>query len=158
MSEFRSQLVAVLVDPYYKDGTGLWNYREEFRYYSTLLKKEVCIPKGFATDFASVPIAPVTYLAFGNRYHMPAGIHDYLCRYRICKRGKADLVFLEAMRLQNAMEIQAMRDAGVDDDEIIDRKAALEGRAQMMFLGVAAYTKSGLWKTEVDQPGFEPIV
>lgn len=158
MSEFRTPLDVRLVCPWANDGTGQWQGRNVFRYYSSELGQEVEIDLGFSSDLASVPKAPVLFLLFGGRYAIPSYIHDYLTRYRRFRREKCDRVFLEAMRLQNKMEIQAMKDAGIDDDEIADRKAALEGRATAMYAGVAAYTKSGRWKSDVDQPGFEVML
>lgn len=157
MSQFLTELHERLVDPYAEDGTGLWQLTAEFRYYSALLKREVVVPVGFIHDHASVPRGPLIYAAFGNRYHRPAVIHDYLVRDRKVTRQKADKVFLEAMRLQNDEEIALLKDIGEDDDAIADRKAALEGRALAMFAAVAAYTKTGLWKKDFDKPGYEPV-
>lgn len=155
MSEFLTPLDLRLVCPWANDGTGQWQGLSVFRYRSTLLGQVVEIPFGQSSDLASVPKAPMLFLLFGGRYAAPAYIHDYLTRCRRFAREKCDRVFLEAMRLQNDMEIRSMKDAGIDDDEIADRKAALEGRATAMYAGVAAYTKSGQWKSDVDQPGFE---
>lgn len=157
MSQFISDLVVTLVDPHAGDGTGLWQQVEEFQYYSTLLKKTVVVPKGFVHDFASVPRVPLLYDNMGNRYHRPATIHDYLCREGYVDRKKCDRVFLEAMRLQNDEEIAEMRLAGEDDDEIVERRAAIEGRAQAMYAAVVLYTKTGLWQSDVHRPGFEPM-
>lgn len=151
MSQFITELVVRLVDPFAKDGNGLWQQAEEFQYYSSLLKRAVTVPKGFVHDFASVPRVPLIYGNFGNRYHRPAVVHDYLCREGYVKRSKVDKVFLEAMRLQNDEEIEMMRLAGEDDDEILERKAALEGRAQAMYAAVVLFTKVGAWKNPVNQ-------
>ncbi len=157
MSQFLTLLEIRLACPWANDGTGQWEGTKVFRYYSSLLKQEIEVPVGLSSDLASVPKVPVVFLMFGGRYAMPAYIHDYLTRYRRFPREKCDLVFLEAMRLQNDMELAAMSEAGVDQDEIVERKQALEGRATAMYAGVASYTKSGLWKSEIDQPGFEPM-
>jgi hypothetical protein len=157
MSPFLSELCEKLVDPYAKDGTGLWQLTEDFQVYIRRLKRTETVPRFFVHDHASVPITPVLYAAFGNRYHRPAVVHDYQCRMRRIKRETVDKIFLDLMRAQNDDEIALMREQGIDDDEIIDRKARLEGRALAMYAAVAAYTKTGLWKTEVDKPGFNPI-
>jgi hypothetical protein len=34
-----------------------------------------------------------------------------------------------------------MKEAGIDDDEIVDHKASLEGRAQVMYAAVVLATK-----------------
>jgi hypothetical protein len=157
MSKFVTELHVKLFDPYANDGTGLWMLTAPFVYYSSLLRREVEAPFGFVHDFASVPRLPLMYSMAGNRYHRPAVIHDYLCRMRRVKRELVDRVFLEAMQLQNREETAWMKNAGIDNDEIATRKAGLEGRAQGMYLAVAGYTKSGLWKSEVDQPEFQPV-
>jgi len=59
--------------------------------------------------------------------------------------------------LQNREELAAMKAVGKDDEEMAARKAAIDGRAQLMYLAVAAYTKTGLWKSEVDAPGYAVI-
>lgn len=167
MSAFLTPLECRYIDPWRywnnggwhsNDGVDRWQLTSPFRYRSDLLRKTVEVPLGFRFDKASVPTLPFIYAAFGGRYTKPACVHDFLCRDKKIKREKADLVFLEAMRTENADEIQAMRDQGEDDDEIYERKAEIEGRAQMMYMAVAAYTKTGLWKGETDQPDFEPII
>lgn len=40
--------------------------------------RQLDIPAGFVTDFASVPRLPVTYFLAGNTAHKPAVLHDYL--------------------------------------------------------------------------------
>jgi hypothetical protein len=157
MSPFLSELCEKLVDPYANDGTGLRQLTEDFQVYIKRLKRTETIPRGFAYDRASVPRVPGIYAAFGCRYDRPALVHDYLCRMGRIKREKADLVFLDLMRAQNEDELAWMAAQGIDDDEIADRKAAIEGRALAMYAAVALFTRTGLWKTEVDQPGFEPV-
>jgi hypothetical protein len=128
------------------DGTDRWQLTEPFKFHSDVLHKTDEVPFGFRFDKASVPTLPVIYANFGGRYTRAACIHDWLCRMQRVERKKADLVFLEFMRFENSQELQAMYAAGVDDDDIADRKASLEGRAQMMYAAVALYTKTGLWK------------
>ena len=150
MSEFLTKLRVELVDPYANDGTGLWAPTEDFRYYSTKLKREIVIPKGFIHDFASVPRLPIMYSLAGNRYHIPALIHDYLCRMRLCRRETADKVFLEAMMLQNKQELAYMKSQNIDPEEIEKRKSDINTRAKAMYLAVAAFTKTGLWDKKPD--------
>ena len=154
---FLSPLCVTLVTPHANDGIGQWQLLEPFSFYSVVLKKTVVVPVGFSTDFASVPKAILAWGLFGGRYARPAVVHDYLTRYRSCPREKADRVFLEAMRLENSLELTVLFESGEDDDEIADRKNALEGRVVAMYAAVALYTKTGLWKTEVDRSGYEPL-
>lgn len=151
MSQFLSELCERLVDPFYGDGTGLWQLTAPLKYYSAYLNGTVEVPFGFAHDHASVPRVPFVYANFGNRYHRPAVIHDYLCRQGYLKRNKCDRVFLEAMRQQNADELAYMQANGQDAETIASRGAALEGRAQMMFAAVVLYSKSKLWASDEAQ-------
>ena len=112
------------------------------------MQQDFVIPSGFVHDHASVPRVPGMYAVFGNRYHRPAVLHDYLCRYKVCPREMADTIFLEAMRSQNTEELKLMADNGAGDDEMTERHAQIEGRAQLMYAAVAAYTKSGAWRLE----------
>lgn len=138
-----SPLYETLADPFYGDGTGRWRLTKPLRYKCKLLKQTFIVPAGFEHDHASVPRTPLMFANFGNRYHRPAILHDYLCRYEAVPRDIADAIFLEAMRSQNADELRAMAAAGATDDELEERHAAIEGRAQMMYAAVALYSASG---------------
>ena len=146
MSGFVSTLREVLADPYANDGTGLWRLISPLRYRSDLMQQDFVIPSGFTHDHASVPRAALIYANFGNRYHRPAVVHDYLCRFKVLPRDMADTIFLEAMRSQNAEELKMMAGNGTGEDEMAERHAQIEGRAQLMYAAVAAYTKSGAWR------------
>lgn len=60
---------------------------------------QIKVPKGFITDFASVPRLPLAYSFFGNKANRPAVIHDYLYQTNMVTRGTADAIFLEAMKV-----------------------------------------------------------
>lgn len=60
----------------------------------------ITIPAGFVTDYATVPRMPIIYLAYGNRAHKSATLHDYL--YRIgaspdLTRDRCDRLFKQSM-------------------------------------------------------------
>ena len=79
----------------------------------------VVVPRGFITDFASVPQplrAIRDLLPSTARYGIPALVHDYLYWRQDCTREQAD----------NIMEI-AMKDAGVS---VIERRLVYEGLRQ----------------------------
>ncbi|MEM7776848.1 MAG: DUF1353 domain-containing protein [Pseudomonadota bacterium] len=57
----------------------------------------VSVPKGFVTDFASIPRAFWTWLRPDGRYAQPAVLHDYLYWRQDVPRKVADLIFYEAM-------------------------------------------------------------
>ena len=68
-------------------------------YQSGLVEDKIWVPKGFVTDFASVPRLPVVYWIAGGRADKAACVHDYLYRFKLhLGRAKADRIFYEAMR------------------------------------------------------------
>lgn len=100
MSKFTTPLKLEFLD--YKNFRVL----EEFSYYRTDDPKDIIIvPKGFVTDFASIPrlfwsILPPSGSSKRNKYGKCAVLHDYLydksCIYSV-SRKEADEIFLEAM-------------------------------------------------------------
>jgi hypothetical protein len=82
--------------------TSEWRVLEEFTYVvgdERLGRWTVDVPKGFTTDFASVPkflwpIFPPT-----GRWGKAAVIHDYLYRTGLASRAVSDAIFLEAMHV-----------------------------------------------------------
>jgi hypothetical protein len=60
------------------------------------------VPKGFQTDFASVPRPFVWFLPRYGRYTKAAILHDYLCNVEVeagaLSRADADGIFRQAMR------------------------------------------------------------
>ena len=157
MSQFVTPFIIELVRPYENDGTGQWELHGEFRYFSDLIGREIAVANRTSTDLASVPKVPILYLLYGGRYPRPAAIHDYLCRQGYVRRELCDQVFLEAMQLENIIEIDAMRRDGADDEQTDERARLIEARAQQMYFGVSLYTKSGRWKKDHHMPGYEPI-
>jgi hypothetical protein len=77
-----------------------WMLTEPLVYYSALLERDIVVPAGFVTDFASVPRIPIAYWLFGSRANAPAVIHDRLYRWGDVPRLTADRVFNEAMRAE----------------------------------------------------------
>jgi len=136
VSKFLTPLRVELIDPNAHHDTGAWTLLTPLVYYSTYLKREITVPFGFYTDFASVPRRSIiAWGLFGGRGMRAAVVHDWLCRDRKVARPRADKVFREALILDGMPKI----------------------KAQAMYEAVALYTASGLWKTEVDAPDFEPI-
>ena len=96
MGNFKTPLVVK-----HLDGEN-WELDEEFEYY--VGRKEdndlIKVPKGFITDFASIP--KVVWSIIGHpagQYGKAAVIHDYLYRNGLRTRKKADDIFLEAMEV-----------------------------------------------------------
>lgn len=81
-----------------KNGRGVW------RLLAPLAYKDIIVPAGFITDFASVPRLPFAYWLCGDHAHSAATVHDFL----YCKdatpnvtRKCADDVFLAIMEAAN---------------------------------------------------------
>lgn len=96
MSKFTTDLKVKWVS-YEDDGTQEWELLEDLVYESDLLGRNVVVPAGYITDFASVPRAPVAYFLAGNVGHRAAVVHDYLIDSDEVDRDLADLVFKEAL-------------------------------------------------------------
>ena len=78
-------------------GDQLWILETPLEYVSTLAN--VTVPKGFITDFASVPRLPFVYDVLANMAQRAAVVHDYLYSMGIVPRAIADKVLLEAMKI-----------------------------------------------------------
>ena len=141
MSEFRSPLQLELVCPWANEGRGEWEFLSDLIYYSDILKTEVNVYQSFRYDQASVPRLPLAFALYGNRYARSAGVHDLFCRNGAIPRKVADKVFLEAMRVENEEEIQAMIKSGASEEEVSERRSALEGQARAMYAGVRVGAK-----------------
>lgn len=60
--------------------------------------QEITIPKGYTTDFASVPQVFWGIIPPHCKAAMPSIIHDFTCEYGIYARKKCDQIFLELLR------------------------------------------------------------
>jgi hypothetical protein len=99
-----------------------WELTAPLKYYSDVAGEVIIAPKGFRTDFASVPRLPLAWWLAGSTQQRPAVIHDWLYRGQKCPklwpRKKCDRVFLEAMEVEGAswahrqMMYRAVRLAG----------------------------------------------
>ena len=93
MAEFLTNLDIELIDE------KTWRLTGPLAYQSDIAGR-ITVPVGFVTDLASVPRVPLAYMAWGDRAHREAVVHDYLC----CIGCAPDLplntvnrVFLEAI-------------------------------------------------------------
>lgn len=77
-----------------------WVLTDELVFYSAITDMTIRTPRGFVTDFASVPRVPLAYWFFGSRADAPAATHDDLYRSGLLPRKVADQVFLEAMEAE----------------------------------------------------------
>jgi hypothetical protein len=121
------------------DKRGTWSLLHRFGYYSELLGHNVWVPKGFVTDFASVPRIPVAFLLAGNSAQEAAVIHDWL--YTAHKVGRLEVT-------------RAMADAVFKEAALASDVAGW--RAQMMYLGVRI-GGAGPYRAD-GQPQTEPEV
>lgn len=78
-------------------GADEWTLLHEFAFVSVVLGRKVTVPKGFVTDFASVPRLPFAYWAAGGKGDAAAVLHDWGYRVKEITRAQADALFLEAM-------------------------------------------------------------
>lgn len=99
MSGFLTKLCVELVDQQAHGGRGSWKLMTPLVYQSDVAGLTITVPPGYTTDFASVPRAPILFLAMGDKGHMAAVIHDWLYTTKppIMYRLAADNVFREAL-------------------------------------------------------------
>lgn len=69
----------------------------ELIYQSDLWPDYIAVPKGFVSDFASVPRIFRPLHPVNGKHRAPAVVHDYLVRKEGFDRRVADRIFLEAM-------------------------------------------------------------
>jgi hypothetical protein len=99
-------LQRVIVTPLADGDT--WYLDDNFQYESTILgaDRPVTVPKGFETDFASIPSPITIVLPKWSDYGPAAIIHDWLYWSQSIQRRDADNVFLEAMQALNVSPIK----------------------------------------------------
>lgn len=101
MARFLNTVVVRKVANGDEDTELRWELLEPLAYSSDYCPWEVLVvPKGFQTDFASVPRLPLAYLLTGDTVHAPAVVHDWLIRTKRVHRTAADKIFLEAMQAE----------------------------------------------------------
>lgn len=94
-AKFLSPLV---VEPAH-DGVddGLWALTQPLIYQSVVADQVITVPRGFVTDFASVPrIIPIAYALCGGTSNEAAVVHDFLYTAHPVPRATADAVLREA--------------------------------------------------------------
>ena len=76
---------------------GTWELRTMLVFDSEVLNARITVPRGFESDFASVPRLPLAYWLFGGVADEAAVIHDFAYSTGMVTRAMADKVFLEAL-------------------------------------------------------------
>ena len=82
------------------DGSNSFRLVQELVYYSEILGRDIVVPVGFDTDFASIPKLLRWLIDVNGKHRKAAVVHDFLCVY-----GKSldipqrttDAIFNEAM-------------------------------------------------------------
>ncbi len=94
MSSFTSPLIVTPMP----DGRK-WRLLKPFSYHigTEHSRHIIKVPKGFETDFASVPQFLWSWLPFWGKYGKAAVLHDYLYQTHETERSIADAIFYEAM-------------------------------------------------------------
>lgn len=93
MARFLNKIIVKKID------SRLWMIYEDLEYITS--KELITIPKGFMTDFASVPRIFWTIFPPDGAYTGAAIVHDFLYSIKDRKRKEADDIFLEAMESLN---------------------------------------------------------
>ncbi len=76
-----------------------WVTVEDMVYVVGQTQDRIVVPKGFVTDFASIPkILWSTGLSPHGQYSRAAVIHDFLCWSQACTRAQADRLLVIAMK------------------------------------------------------------
>ena len=104
MSMFVSKLTARLIDSQAAQGRGRWELTEPLVYRSDIVSsmktvRDIEVPAGFVTDFASVPRLPFLFTLLGGKAHEAAVVHDYLYEKQKYRRITSDRIFREAAKV-----------------------------------------------------------
>lgn len=92
MAKFLTPLICEKIE-----GTNdTWLLHEDLQYQSDIAGL-IIVPKGFTTDFASVPRFAWILFPKDGKYDGAAVVHDYLYSIKTLPRELCDKVFLEAM-------------------------------------------------------------
>lgn len=81
------------------DRSGMFELVQDLVYYSARLGRDIVVPAGFGTDFASIPRVFHSIIKVNGRHRKSAVLHDYLCEHGADEgltQRESDLVFNEA--------------------------------------------------------------
>jgi hypothetical protein len=94
MSHFSSKLIVSQVSD------GIWMVERSFRFFmGEDIDNFVTVPKGFITDFASVPRILWPILPPSGQYAQAACVHDKLYQTHERSRAECDKIFFEGMKV-----------------------------------------------------------
>jgi hypothetical protein len=142
---------------YDKAGRAIWQLTEDLCFYSAKLKCWVITPKGFFTNFASVPRLPIVYWWYGDRvWEEPAG-HDF--PYTTHKLLIVPVDKWEAYLAGEFEPVEIDCDKRTADDLFLEALLANpktpDGMDHTMHKGVAWFGQSS-WdaETTIEQPSY----
>lgn len=100
MSKFTTCFIGRLV------GKNLWETYQKFEYHVGCYPSEeiIVVPKGFKTDFASIPRIFWPIISPIDTHGKAAVIHDYCYSIGHYNKTKCDLIFKEALRVLKVPE------------------------------------------------------
>ncbi len=85
-----------------------WVLVQDMTFQFTDAKQSITVPKGFVTDFASIPRA---FWSLGysplDRYSKAAIVHDYLYWSQVCSKAQADTILSLAMKESGVSPLKA---------------------------------------------------
>lgn len=96
-SQFKTALIVNVLD-----APGMFSLAQELIYHSERLGKDITVPMGYETDFASIPWILQSIVQVNGKHRRAAVVHDYLCtngKELGIKQREADLIFQEAMEV-----------------------------------------------------------
>lgn len=139
-----------------------WILLAPLRYSSAVLDREIVVPEGFVTDFASVPRLPFIYWFTGGKAAAPATLHDWIYRDGAVdiSRDQGDAVLAEAMEVRGYWRARTwMMWAGVRVGGAWSYKtrAPHEPRAQALFS--RPIHAPSFWRRLAGRPGalYSPV-
>ena len=80
----------------FSESRRVFRLKEDLTYHSTKYGS-ITVPKGFETDFASVPIPFQLFVPVTGRYLEATIIHDYLYEHALRTKQEADAILAEGM-------------------------------------------------------------
>ena len=86
--------------------SGYWVTTEDLTYVSNV-GVEYTVPKGFATDLASIPFGFKNFFNQNDNTRSPAVLHDWLYKRSHMLRSSADELFYEAMISRGVNKVKA---------------------------------------------------
>jgi hypothetical protein len=107
MSKFQTALEVRLVDQRANTSRGTWELLQPLVYHSDLLGT-IIVPKGFQTDFITMPRLPLLFDLMGDSAHQAATLHDWLYTTGNVPRDIADEILYEAVRASGLAKWRAV--------------------------------------------------